>query len=204
MRCVNNDYPSFPHTATQEIKQKLFEGELDEHEVMRYVTFVPVDGLTVRVCSSEGRVIVSVFCPALGASDHFKYIKPTCVPDNTTEDGSCKCMEFFINGITGPPGEGPQKQHSRRRARRETNTTEVHITIEGMESENVFVMDIHDGDVPNDCVGKMIADNCIYPEGMDVNYIIYTLVHGMGEVKGMVTKSRNKASLSDLSMFGIR
>ena len=162
MRCVNNNYHSFPHTATQEIKQKLFEGELDEHEVMRYVTFVPAEGLTVQVCDIEGRVAVSVFCPD---SDHLKIYKLTCDYRNTTENGSCKCMEVFINGTTSPPGEGPMKQHSRRRARRETNTTEVHITIEGMERENVFVVDIHDGDVLSDCVGRMVSDDCIYAEG---------------------------------------
>ena len=170
---------------------------------MRYVTFVPAEGLTVQVCYIEGRVAVSVFCPD---SDHVEVYKLTCDYRNTTEDGSCKCMEVFINGTTGSPGEGPQKQKSHRRVRRETTTTEIHITIEGMERENVFVVDIHDGDVPNDCVGKMIADNCIYPEGMDVNYIILLsrfYKRGMREVKGVVTKSRNKASLSDLSMFGI-
>ena len=168
---------------------------------MRYVTFVPAEGLTVKVCYIEGRVAVSVFCPT---SNHVEVYKLTCDYRNTTEDGSCKCMEVFINGTTGLPGEGsPQNQKSHRRARRETTTTEIHITIEGMERENVFVVDIHDGDVPNDCVGKMIADNCIYPEGMDVNNIILLCMfckRGMGEVKGVVIKS---ASLSDLNMFGI-
>ena len=160
MKCVNNNYHFFPHTATQEIKQKLFEGELDEKEVMRYVTFVPAEGLTVRVCDIEGRVAVSVFRPASGDSDHDKIYKSTCDYRNTTDDGSCKCMEFFINGTTEP------SQKQQRRARRETTTIEIHITIEGMEKENVFTVDIHDGDVPNDCVGRMVADDCIHPEGM--------------------------------------
>ena len=166
MRCVNNNYHSFPHTATQEIKQKLFEGELDEHEVMRYVTFVPAEGLTVQVCDIEGRVAVSVFCPD---SDHLKIYKLTCDYRNTTENGSCKCMEVFINGTTGP------SQNQQRRARRETNTTEIHITIEGMERENVFVVDIHDGDVLSDCVGKMVSDDCIYPEGTGVILLWHVL-----------------------------
>ena len=134
---------------------------------MRYVTFVPAEGLTVQVCDIEGRVAVSVFCQASGDSDHFQFYKPICIPDNTTNNGSCRCMEFFINGTTGPPGEGPQKQHSHRRARREATTTEIHITIEGMESKNIFVMDIHDGDDPNDCVGIEIASACNDTNGMN-------------------------------------
>ena len=162
---------------------------------MRYVTFVPAEGLTVQVCYIEGRVAVSVFCPT---SNHVEVYKLTCDYRNTTEDGSCKCMEVFINGTTRP------SQNQQRRARRETNITEIHITIEGMERENVFVMDIHDGDVPNDCVGRMVSDDCIYPEGMGVILLCMFCKRGMGKVKGVVTKSRNKASLSDLSMFGIR
>ena len=106
----------FPHTATQEIKQKLFEGGLRENKIIQCLNFVSAESLTVWVCSSEGRVIVSVFCPA---SDHLKIYKPTCDYRNTTDDGSCKCMKVFINGTTGPPEEGSQQnQQSGRRASR--------------------------------------------------------------------------------------
>ena len=134
---------------------------------MRYVTFVPANGLTIRVCFSEGQVIITVFCLEPGDPDNVITFPPLCKYRNTTKDGNCKCMEVFVNGTAGHPEEdSPQKQQSRRRARREATTNEVHITIEGMGRENVFVLDVHDGDDPNDCVGMMVADNCIYPEGM--------------------------------------
>ena len=116
MRCVNHNYHSFPHTATQENKQKLFEGGLHENKIIQCPNFISAENLTVWVCSSEGRVIVSVFCPA---SDHLKIYKPTSDYHNTTDDGSCKSMEVFINGTTGPPEEGSQQiQQSGRRASR--------------------------------------------------------------------------------------
>ena len=120
------------------------------------VTSVPTNGLTIRVYFSEGRVTLSVFC---SVPDDVTRFQPTCDYRNSTEDGRCRCLEVYISGSSG------LSLHTRNRLKRETATTEVHITIEGMETENVFVMDTTDGDDPNDCVGTEVADDCIDPEG---------------------------------------
>ena len=46
--------------------------------------------------------------------------------------------------------------------KREATATVVFITVEGTEDsrENVFVMNATDGDVPTDCVGNEVADDC--------------------------------------------
>ena len=143
------------NVATIKISVGEMNGILNEHEIARLVINVPDNGLTIRVCSSEGRVSISVFCPVPEDSD--VSIPPTAVLQNTTYNYTSKCSEVYVSGPT-------TYEHSRRRARRETVTTEVHITVEGMETENVFVMDTTDGDDPNDCVGMKVADDCIDPE----------------------------------------
>ena len=152
-------YSSFA-TAIIDINElKSLNGELDEKEIMRYVRFVPANGLTIRLCSSEGRVTASVFCYVPEDSGKVISIKPICDHRNST---NCECIDVYI-----PESASSSQEHSRRRARRETVTIEVHITVEGMETENVFVMDTTDGDDPNDCAGMEVASDCIKldPEG---------------------------------------
>ena len=127
---------------------------MDLHEIMRYTRLVPANGLTIRVCSSEGRVTLSVFSYVPEHSGDVISFKLTCDHRNSTEDGSCRCLEVYI------PGSSSSSPQGHNTLKRETATTEVHITIEGMETENVFVMDTTDGDDPNDCVGTEVADDC--------------------------------------------
>ena len=148
----------FLYTATKYINDlESSEEGLGEHKIVRYVTFVPANGLSIRVCSNEGRVTIFVFSMDQEQSGSLRSFKPICDHRNSTD---CKCMQVYI-----PEFVSSSKDHSRRRARRETTTTEIHITIEGMEMENLFVLDIHDGDDPDDCVGMEIASDCIIPEG---------------------------------------
>ena len=126
---------------------------------MRYITFVPANGLSIRVCSNEGRVTIFMFSMDQERSGSLRSFKPICDHRNSMD---CDCVQVYIPQFISSP-----KDHSRRRARRETVTTEIHITIEGMERENVFTVDIHDGDVPNDCVGMEIASDCNHPNGMN-------------------------------------
>ena len=132
---------------------------------MRYVRRVTANGLTIRVCSSEGRVVTSMFCNVPEDSGKVLSVKPICDHRNST---NCTCIEVYV-----PGSASSSQEHSRRRARRETVTTEVHITVEGMETENVFVMDTTDGDDPNDCVGVEVAIDCINPdtESMVYNFL---------------------------------
>ena len=141
------------NVATIKINIGEMNGILNKREIVRLVTNVPDNGLTIRVCSSEGRVSISVFCPVPEDSD----ISITPMPDlrNTTENYTSKCSEVYISGPT---------TYSYKRLKRETVTTEVHITVEGMETENVFVMDTTEGDDANDCVGMEVADDCMDPE----------------------------------------
>ncbi|CAI8042444.1 Collagen alpha-6(VI) chain [Geodia barretti] len=148
--------------ATKDISSKTFahfDGDLDLHEIMRYTRLVPDNGLTIRVCSSEGRVTMSVFCYVPLPKDLGNVIsfRPTCDYRNTTEDGNCQCVEVYI------PGCVCSSPHDDSRLKRATVTTEVHITVEGMETENVFVIDTTDGDDPNDCVGMKVASDCVRP-----------------------------------------
>ena len=144
------------NVATIKINIGEMNGILNKREIVRLVTNVPDNGLTIRVCSSEGRVSISVFCPSV-PEDSDVSITPTAVLHNTTYNYTSKCSEVYISGPT-------TYEHSYKRLKRETVTTEVHITVEGMETENVFVMDTTDGDDPNDCVGVEVADDCIEPE----------------------------------------
>ena len=131
---------------------------------MRYTRLVPHNGLTIRVCSIGGRVTISVFCYVPEDSGDILTFKPICDHRNDTmEAASCQCVEVYIPGSIGSSEDPQQEEQSRRRARRETVTTEVHITVEGMETENVFVMDTTDGDDPNDCVGVEVASDCVRP-----------------------------------------
>ena len=130
---------------------------------MRYTRLVPDNGLTIRVCSSEGRVTISVFCYVPENSGNVISFRPTCDYRNTTEDGNCQCVEVYI------PGSVCSSPHGHSRLKRETVTTEVHITVEGMETENVFVMDTTDGDDPNDCVGMEVASDCVRPSKRNPN-----------------------------------
>ena len=152
----------FFHTATKDISSKTFahfDGDLDLHEIMRYTRLVPDNGLTIRVCSSEGRVTISVFryVPLPKDLGNVISFRPTCDYRNTTEDGNCQCVEVYI------PGCVCSSPHDDSRLKRATVTTEVHITVEGMETENVFVIDTTDGDDPNDCVGMKVASDCVRP-----------------------------------------
>ena len=125
---------------------------------MRYSRLVPSNGLTIRVCFNEGRVTVSVFCLVPDGVISFKAV---CERRNSTKEDSCQCIEVYVPGSVSSEDLEPEHNHFKR----ETATTEVHITIEGMETENVFVVDTTDGDNPNDCVGTEVADDCIDPEG---------------------------------------
>ena len=124
---------------------------------MRYVRFVPANGLTIGVCSSEGRVTMSVFRYVPEDSGKVMSFQPTCDYRNTTEDGNCQCVEVYI------PRSVSSSSHNDSRLKRETVTTEVHITVEGMETENVFVMNTTDGDNLHDCVGMEVASDCVTP-----------------------------------------
>jgi hypothetical protein len=142
---------------------KHFEGDLDLHKIMRYTRLVPDNGLTIRVCSSEGRVTISVFCYVPENSGDILTFKPICDHRNDTKETSCLCLGVYIPGSIVSSEDQQQEEHSRRRLKRETVTTEVHITVEGMETENVFVMATTDGDDPNDCVGMEVASDCVRP-----------------------------------------
>ena len=89
---------------------------------------------------------------------------------NTTD---CKCKGAYISG-----SDHSTKEYVRRSAaqKREAATTEITITIEGMEYDNEFYVDITDGDVPTDCVGAMVAEDCeeedLTPEHREYSYII--------------------------------
>ncbi|CAI8054244.1 Collagen alpha-6(VI) chain [Geodia barretti] len=152
--------------ATKDISSEIFakfDGDLDLHEIMRYTRLVPDNGLTIRVCSSEGRVTISVFRYVPEDSGNVISFQPTCDYRNTTKDGNCKRVEVYI------PGSVSSSPHDDSRLKRATVTTEVHITVEGMEIENVFVMDTTDGDDPNDCVGMEIASDCVRPSKRNPN-----------------------------------
>ena len=142
-------------TATKHLDSS--DGDLEklkDDEIVRYVAFVPVNGLSIRVCSNEGRVAIFVFYTD---HEHSGILKPVCENRNSTD---CDCVQVYI-----PEFVSSSKNKNRRRARRETTITEVQVTIEGMERENLFVIDIYDGDDPNDCVGVEIASDCIIPKG---------------------------------------
>ena len=130
---------------------------------MRYVTIVPVNGLSIQVCSNEGRVAISAFCRDQELAEYLGSFKPICDHRN-----NCDCVQVYI-----PEFPSSSKDQNRRRARRETVTTEVQVTIEGMERENLFVLDIYDGDDPNDCVGVEIASDCIIPKGYILTFWHY-------------------------------
>jgi collagen type VI alpha len=148
--------------ATTDITGLLhFDGDLDLHEIMRYTRLVPHNGLTIRVCSIGGRVTISVFCYVPEDSGDILTFKPICDHRNDTMEASCPCLEVYIPGSIGSSEDPQQDERSRRRAKRATVTTEVHITVEGMETENLFVMDTTDGDDPNDCAGMAVASDCV-------------------------------------------
>ena len=134
---------------------------------MRYVTNVPDNGRTIRLCSSEGRVAMFVSYYVPEDSEKVMSIKPICDHRNFT---NCTCVEVYV-----PGSASSSQEHSRRRLKRETVTTEVHITVEGMEIENVFVMDTTDGDDPNDCVGMEVAIDCINPDTESIVYNFLSL-----------------------------
>ena len=138
-------------------------GSLKMSKISQMVASVPPNGLTIQVHFTEGRVTLSVFCSEPGDSGNSISFRPTCDDRYTNENGSCQCVEVYVPGSLYP------QQESNRRLKRETIITEVHITIEGMEMENEFVMDTIDGDDPNDCVGMEMASDC-NPEGMDNSY----------------------------------
>ena len=138
-------------------------GSLKMSKISQMVASVPPNGLTIQVYFTEGRVTLSVFCSEPGDSGNGISFRPTCDNRYTNENGSCQCVEVYV------PGSLLRKEKSQGRLKRETVITEVHITIEGMERENEFVMDTIDGDDPNDCVGMEMASDC-NPEGMADSY----------------------------------
>ena len=107
----------------------------------------------MQVCTSKGQV--STYVSAMGSPnpDGVASLQFKCL-HNTTD---CKCKEAYISG-----SDHSTKQYVRRSAaqKREAATTEITITIEGTEYDNEFNVDITDGDVPTDCVGAMVAEDC--------------------------------------------
>ena len=159
-RQVSQFITLFPRAVKKYINPfESFDEELGDDEIARYVTFVPTNDLSIRVCSNKGRVTIFVFSMDQEQSGYLRSFKPICDHRNSTD---CKCVQVYI-----PEYDSSSEDHSRRRARRETVIIEVHITIEGMESENEFVMNTTDGDDPNDCVGMKIASDCEDPNGMN-------------------------------------
>ena len=150
-------YPhlSSPLSLAENIKSEtnFINGDLQRGEVIRYNLLVPGVGITVKVCVNSGGVHMY---------GSFSYSAPSSVLNDFLLEldcygsggWSCSCQEVYVDRGT-PSGKD-------NRVRREVTTTELYITIEGDmgSSRNAFVLNITEGDVPTDCVGKLIASDC--------------------------------------------
>ena len=149
---------TFSFIDTINLEEKQFTGYLDKCEIVRYQEPIPSKGLTIRVCASLGQVNIYLTTGATHDVDNSVNLNFTCV------DTSCSCKLAYVSG--SQQLKGPDR---RQLVKREAIKTEVTVTVEGTESENVFDVDFTDGDDPNDCVGVKLADNCANKEQQDTS-----------------------------------
>ena len=133
---------------------KFIDGSLNRNEIIRYNLFVPKIGITVQVCAEGGQIAVYgsvTYQNPNSALNDFQLV----VDCTTSTNKNCSCGIVFVPSKL-------QKLHYDRTVKREATATVVYITVEGTDDsrENVFVMNATDGDVPTDCVGNEVADDC--------------------------------------------
>ena len=133
---------------------KFIDGSLNRNEIIRYNLSVPEIGITVQVCAEGGQIAVYgsvTYQNPNSALNDFQLV----VDCTTSTNKNCSCGKVFVPSKL-------QKLHYDRTVKREATATVVYITVEGTDDsrENVFVMNATDGDVPTDCVGNEVADDC--------------------------------------------
>ena len=133
---------------------KFIDGSLNRNEIIRYNLSVPKIGITVQVCAEGGQIAVYgsvTYQNPNSALNDFQLV----VDCTTSTNKNCSCGKVFVPSKL-------QKLHYDRTVKREATATVVYITVEGTDDsrENVFIMNATDGDVPTDCVGNEVADDC--------------------------------------------
>ena len=151
------------HTVSVNISnEEVVGGALDDSEVIHYVLTTPYLGVTIKICASEGTVQVygsDTYSSPNSALNSFSLV--LYCNNMKCNDEACKAL--YIPGSVFMHEKSKISTGQQVRSVEYQFSTEnvMYISVKGASNKNnSFTMNMTEGDVPDDCVGEMVAKDC--------------------------------------------